>query len=438
MRGVARSARPRFLVPGTTSLVVVLMLSVAGIESALAQRTRPPAAAPAATPPPGWAAYARAFTAYAATDSVVGAGTVMVRGGRIVARADVGWADRAGRVPADERTIYHYGSITKALTAIAIMQLRDRGLLSLDDPVTRWVPELRLIHNAYGSMDAVTIRMLLSHSAGFQNPTWPYGDGRPWEPFEPTRWEQLVAMMPYQQVLFAPDSRYGYSNPAFIYLARIVEAITGDPYQSYIYKNVWGPLGLTRSYFGATPWRLAPWRSHNYTLERDSAAGAAGAAGLAGSGASGGAGERIVDHGAEFDPGITIPNGGWNAPLTDLAAYLAFLGGMAGGDTARAARHADVLARGSLEEMWRGRHAVSGTGAVPDSMGLSFFVYHRGGERLVGHTGTQANFRSFFLLNPRTGDGVVAVFNTSNEVRPRESAAGFAGVMDAAMALLRP
>src|SRR5690606_40828659 len=85
-------------------------------------------------------------------------------------------------------------------------------------------------------------------------PTWPYGNGHAWEPFEPTRWEQLVSMMPYQQLQFRPGSRYGYSNPAFIYLARVIESITGDPYQSWIQKNIWTPLGLTRSYFGSTPY----------------------------------------------------------------------------------------------------------------------------------------------------------------------------------------
>ena len=108
-------------------------------------------------------------------------------------------------------------------------------------------------------MDEITIRMLLSHSAGFQNPTWPYKEGRPWEPFEPTRWEQLVAMMPYQEILFRPGSRFGYSNPAFIYLARIIEQLTGDPYQSYIQKNIWTPLGLTWSYFGTNVMQYSTW-----------------------------------------------------------------------------------------------------------------------------------------------------------------------------------
>ena len=81
-----------------------------------------------------------------------------------------GLADAERNRPVDEETIYHWASITKTLTGIAIMQLRDRGLLSLDDPVIKYVPELRAAHNPYGDMSEITIRQLMSHSAGFRNP----------------------------------------------------------------------------------------------------------------------------------------------------------------------------------------------------------------------------------------------------------------------------
>ena len=155
--------------------------------------------------PAGWPEAVRAFEELFRTDSVVGGSLAYLRDGRIVARYDAGFADRDGSIRISPRTIFHYASITKTLTAVAILQLRDRGLLSLDDPITRWVPELRQVHNPYGSMDSITLRMLLSHSTGFQDPTWPYRRYVSWEPFEPTRWEQLVAMMPYQEIHWRPE-----------------------------------------------------------------------------------------------------------------------------------------------------------------------------------------------------------------------------------------
>jgi len=158
-----------------------------------------------------------AFDAYVHHDSIVGAAYVVVDNGRVVEWHSRGMADRDLKQPVDQNTIFHWGSITKTLTAVAVMQLRDRRQLSLDDSITKYVPELTRIHSDYGPVSQVTLRHLLSHTAGFQGATWPYRDDtKPWQPFEPTEWAQLVAMMPYQELAFKPGSKDGYSEPAFI------------------------------------------------------------------------------------------------------------------------------------------------------------------------------------------------------------------------------
>jgi CubicO group peptidase (beta-lactamase class C family) len=371
--------------------------------------------------PPGWTDFTTAFDAFAAGDSVVGGATLIMRDGRILAHHEFGQADRGRGEAMTERAIVHWASITKTLTGIAIMQLRDRGKLSLDDRVTRWIPELRQVHDAYGSMDDITIRMLLSHSSGLQNPTWPWDAGKPWEPFEPTHWEQLVAMMPYQELLFAPGSRFGYSNPAFIYLARIIEQITGDPFETYIQKNIWTPLGLGHSYFGATPYYVSRWRSNNYTLRTDSTGRTS-----------------LAVNGRDFDPGITRPNSGWNAPLSDLALYLSFLTGATHGDSAVGRLYDTVLKRRTLAEMWQPVVAVDPVEGLGDAVGLSFFLFMRDNSpTLVGHTGEQAGFRSFIYFNPKTGVAVIGAVNTTNEARPDASAKAWIAITSRARTLLR-
>jgi CubicO group peptidase (beta-lactamase class C family) len=369
--------------------------------------------------PAGWDAFVDVFREYVRADSIVGASALVMRDGRVLDRVDVGHADRAGGVTVDGETLFHWGSITKGLTAISILQLHDRGLLTLDDPVVDYIPELRRVHNPYGSMGEITIRMLLSHTAGFMNSTWPYDEGREWEPFEPTTWGQLVAMMPYQRIHFPPGSRYGYSNPAFIYLARIVEQLTGDPWESYVQKNIFAPLDLTHSYFRTTPYHLARHRSHNYTVEADTAGTI-----------------RTVDHGADFDPGITVPNGGWNAPLSELARYTAFLTGAAPpGGTIEL--YDTVLKRSSLEEMWRPVRPMSEGYEAGDAqwMGLSFFIVGEGDARVLGHTGSQAGFRAFFFFSPRTRTGVIVAYNTTNYAAPARELG--ARVQRAAIELVR-
>ena len=185
---------------------------------------------------------------------IVGGSLYLVRGDQVIAREFHGQMDAQRQQPVDDDTIYHWASVTKTMTAIAIMQLRDRGLLKLDDASVDYVPELKAVHNPYGDMRAVTIRQLLSHSAGFRNPTWTWrDDDKPWQPFEPQRWEQLVAMMPYTELLFAPGSRYSYSNPGVLYLGRVIETVSGENYETYIDKHIFRPLEMHRSYFDATP-----------------------------------------------------------------------------------------------------------------------------------------------------------------------------------------
>jgi CubicO group peptidase (beta-lactamase class C family) len=354
--------------------------------------------------PPTWAAATAAFDAYARADSTVGGALVLVGEDGTIAEHYHGFANRATGTRAGPHTIWHWGSITKTLTAVAVMQLIERGKLRLDQPIVELVPELDRIHSPFGSMRSVTVQHLLSHSSGLQAGTWPWSRGEAWEPFEPTEWAQLVAMMPYMKLGFAPGSRYGYSNPALVYLARAIERLSGDTWHEYVRKNQFMPLFLGESYFGNTPYHLAAVRSHNYAITTSG----------------------VADQGADFDPGITIPNGGWNASITELSNWMLFL---MGSRHAVATEHFDhVLPRATLASMWQPVVRVN----AEEEMGLSFFLRDENGRKLVGHTGTQANFRSFFWLNPDTRMAVIGVVNTSNDVDGARSSAGFNEVMAAA------
>ena len=135
--------------------------------------------------------------------------------------------------------------------------------------------------------------------------------------------------------------------------------------------------------------------------------------------------------GPEFDPGVTIPNGGWNGPVDDVATWIAFLTGRPGGRAAPP----DLIARATLAEMWTPVVPVGRDGAVTESMGLGFFLFDVNGHHLVGHTGDQGGFRSFMAFDPSSGEGVIGVVNTSNGVNP-SSDAGFTAVFHSALQLL--
>jgi CubicO group peptidase (beta-lactamase class C family) len=337
-----------------------------------------------------WSGVATLFQELCASEGVVGASLWFFRGEEELGRVFHGYADLASKRPVDAQTIWHWASNTKTLTGIAIMQLRDRGRLNLDDPVVRHVPELREVHNPYGPVEDVTLRHLLSHSAGFRASTWPWGGDEDWHPYEPTRWAQLVAMMPYTEVMFEPGSRFSYSNPGILFLGKVIERFSGDDWEVYVDKNILRPLGMQRSYFDITPYHLIGYRSNNYRIEDG----------------------RPVANGLDFDTGITVSNGGLNAPVPDIARYIAFLSG---------ARPMDVvLARASLEEMWRPVvRAAEAPAGGQESVGLTFFISEWPNLRLVGHTGSQRAFQSFFYVDPETGAASIGVFNTDAGSRGR-------------------
>jgi CubicO group peptidase (beta-lactamase class C family) len=359
------------------------------------------AAASAAEPPAGWTAVVDGYRRLLQQGGIVGSSLMLVRDGEIIARDNEGYQDLDRKEPVTNATIYHWASITKTLTGIAIMQLRDRGRLSLDDPVVKYVPELRLAHDAFGDISDVKIRHLMSHSAGFRASTWPWGGDKPWHPFEPTTWEQIVAMMPYTDVQFAPGTKYSYSNPGVIFLGRIIQLLSGDDYEVYISKNILMPLGMHGTFFDRAPYYLLPHRSHSYF--RDDA----------------GLREARFD----FDTGITVSNGGLNSSFDDMAKYLAFLIG----NNERRTEYDVVLKRSSLEEMWTPQIRASsgeGTNGTDSRAALSFFVEHYGDLQLIGHSGDQNGFISHLYLHLPSRRAYLVSFNTDTTPSAKTSRPG--------------
>lgn len=322
---------------------------------------------------------------------VVGSSFVFTKDNKVVSEIHYGTLNAATSQPVNADTIYHWASNTKPFTGIAIMQLRDRGLLKLDDPVTKYLPELRAVHNKFGSMDEITIRHLMTHSAGFRGSTWPWDKGEDWEPFEPTEYSQLVAMFPFTEILFKPGSKFSYSNPGIIFLGKIIEKLSADDYEVYIDKNVLKPLEMYRSYFDTTPYHLLKDRSHSYYVEN---------------------GKRTEGR-FDANTGITVSNSGLNSPISDMVKYLNFLVG----DPRKQDIYDGVLKRSSLEEMWKPQLPTpvdsNGNRGFTTDIGLIFFQNRVDSRTFIGHGGDQNGFISFVDLEPATRQASIVVFNTN-------------------------
>jgi CubicO group peptidase (beta-lactamase class C family) len=324
-------------------------------------------------------------------NGIVGSSFVFLQDRKILAEYFYGAANLEKNQLVDENTIYHWASNTKPLTGIAVLQLRDRGLLKLDDSVLKYLPELKTVHNPFGPTQDITIRHLLNHTAGFRNSTFPYKNGKPWQPFEPTKYSQIEAMLPFTEILFKPGSRYSYSNLGIVFLGQIIERLSGDDYEVYVDKNILRPLEMHRSYFDATPYHLLKYRSHSYYIEN----------GLRSDG-------RF-----DADSGITVSNSGLNSPLPDMIKYLNFLIG----DEGKKEVYDGVLKRSSLEEMFRATIPApldaNGNAGFSTDVGLIYFLDRRGGETYLGHGGDQNGFISYLEFNQKKRTASILVFNTN-------------------------
>ena len=165
--------------------------------------------------------------------------------GELVWTKGFGAADLSAGNRPNGQTIARVGSITKTFTATAIMQLRDRGLLGLDDPVTAHLPEFGKVLETRGRVADVTLRRMMTHYSGLSTETALISWGA--EEF-PGRAEVLGAL-PQTEVVIAADSQWKYSNLAFGLLGEVVSRLSGMDYVSYVRENVIDPLGMESTGF---------------------------------------------------------------------------------------------------------------------------------------------------------------------------------------------
>jgi CubicO group peptidase (beta-lactamase class C family) len=295
----------------------------------------------------------------------------------------IGLADReAGRAVGQE-TAFRIASMTKNMTSLAILSLRDQGRLALDAPVSTYIPQFASVKPATADSAPVTVRHLITHTAGFVTDD-PWGD-------------RVLGMTPAELdamiaggTLFArpPGIAFEYSNLGYGFAGRVITNVSGEPYQSYIRRTILEPLGMTRTTFDAIaaskddyafPYRLDEGHFSRERIEPDGEVGAMG--GLA----------------------TTVP---------DYARYVAFL---LGAWPARDDPDTGPVRRSSVRELslWHAPpFAIEGRPDTPSAYGdgLMTSIDPRLG-RLLHHSGGLPGYGSHVLMLPDRGWGVFAFAN---------------------------
>ncbi|MCC8431281.1 beta-lactamase family protein [Reyranella aquatilis] len=187
-----------------------------------------------------------ACTAFAGQEHVPGLAAGIVQQGRLVHATALGLADREAGRPVATGTAFRIASMTKNMTALAILSLRDRGQLQLDAPLAQYVPQFAAVKPATRDSAPVTVRHLITHTAGFVTDD-PWGDrvlG-----MSPAELDEVIAT----GHLFArpPGLAFEYSNLGYALLGRVLTNVSGEPYQAYMRRTFLEPLGMAHTTFDA-------------------------------------------------------------------------------------------------------------------------------------------------------------------------------------------
>jgi CubicO group peptidase (beta-lactamase class C family)/beta-lactamase class A len=186
----------------------------------------------------------RMFKDYAVRNHYPGLAYGLVSDGKLVYVGGTGYGNLDRQWDAGGGTDFRIASMTKSFISVAILQLRDAGKLSLDDPASQYLPELGGQRGPASDAPPITIRNLLTHSAGFPEDN-PWGDRQLADTDE-----QLLALI-RKGISFSnsPGIGYEYSNTGFAILGYIVQKVSGLSYEEYVTRHILEPLGMTHTYW---------------------------------------------------------------------------------------------------------------------------------------------------------------------------------------------
>ncbi|HEX8332177.1 MAG TPA: serine hydrolase domain-containing protein [Segetibacter sp.] len=314
----------------------------------------------------------------------------LVVDGQLIYSGNVGYTDTDKKTQVSDKSVFRIASMSKSFTAMAIVKLRDEGRLNLDDPASKYIPQLKKVK--YLATDAVpiTVRNLLTHSAGFPEDN-PWGDRQ----LSDTDKELMQLIENGVYLSTVPGVAYEYSNLAFALLGRIITNVSGKQYQQYITQNILKPLGMNDTYWEYTNvpakqlahgyrWINQQWREEE--LLHDGSYGAMGG---------------LMTTIEDFSKYMTLHMSAWPP---------------------QSATESNVLKRSSLREMqqpWmfsglntQFRYPNGRSCATTSAYGYGLrWVTDCEGRRWVGHSGGLPGFGSEWRMLQDYGIGVVSFAN---------------------------
>jgi CubicO group peptidase (beta-lactamase class C family) len=354
--------------------LLTILAAAAALVSPLAGQVPRPGQASVAPP---WARLDSLLARRMAEDQVPGAVLAITTRDSLLVVLSRGVADLERRTPVTPHTLFQAGSITKAITAVALLQMREEGMLELDLPVTTYLPWFQ-VRSAFAP---ITLHHLLTHTAGLPRDR----DDIPSSPYA------AVALRD-REVPFPPGRRFAYSNIGYQLLSLLMEEVEGRPFGDILTRRVLRPLRMDSSAAVITN-AIRPRLATGYQYYYD---------------------DRPPHPARPVVPATWDEHGAGDASVAstapDMAAFVRML--LAGGEGPGEM----ILSRGSVALMTArtvdarplGASARYGYGLVVDSLE---------GRQVLWHSGGMPGFRSHLLLAPDAGLGVVVLLNGPGNAR---------------------
>ena len=308
---------------------------------------------------------------YLAGGRAAGMSVAVIKGHDTLALKGYGFADLEFDVPTPNRAVYEIGSVTKQFTAAAILLLQERNRLSLDDPVTKYLPH-------YATQGhTVTIRRLLDHTSGIKGYTELPEFGAFMMRHEPR--DSLVALFSKKPFDFVPGEGQIYNNSAYFLLGLIIEKTSGMPYADFVQKNLFEPAGMVDSRY-CSERAIIKRRANGYDMESTGLVRTA-----------------YLDHLWPYSAGSLCSTAG------DLVAWNRAIHG---GRILTPASYTELITPGTLNDGTRLRYAK----------GLA--LHSVAGHRVIEHGGGINGFLSAASYFPDSDAIIVVLINTAGPVSP--------------------
>ena len=306
---------------------------------------------------------------------VPGVAAVITRGDSIYFAKGYGVADLEHNIPVSANTVFMVASVSKQFTAYGIALLATRSKISLQDPVTDYVPELASFTNS------ITIQHLIHHTSGLRDEFSLLSLAGYRMDDVITKADILRLLYRQRDLNFEPGTRYMYSNSGYTLLAEVIERISGQSFSDWTHENLFQPLGMVNSHFRSIPGEITPNVASGYIAIPD------------------GYKAQRVNY-------SSVGASGLYTTALDLGRWLIALenGDIGGAETRDLARTRGTLTNG-------------------DTLTYGFGLIHGRfrGTRSIGHSGSHRGFRAWAGRFPDRDLGIVVLGNLE-EFNPSEMA----------------